>query len=327
MSDDTADCWILSDGKAGHENQSLGLAEALGCRTRVLRLEARAPWSWLPPFMRFGSFGGVRFQDGRPHAPWPPLVIACGGDPAPAAAALRRASGGASFVVQVQDAKLPPERFDLVVVPTHDRLRGANVLTTRGALTRVTPARLAMAARQFAADYDALPRPRVAVLIGGPNRAYTMSEAQARGLGRQLAELTRIQGAGLMVTLSRRTPPAAAAALKAELPGTGAAVWDGTGDNPYFGLLGLADALIVTGDSVSMVSEAAGTGKPLHIAELEGGTAKFARFHEDLRKAGITRPFNGRLEDWSYPPLAESARIAEEIRSRRASRSQVIAGH
>ncbi|MBT5646243.1 MAG: hypothetical protein HOJ41_00140, partial [Rhodospirillaceae bacterium] len=89
--------------------------------------------------------------------------------------------------------------------------------------------------------------------------------------------------------------------------------WDGSGDNPYFGLLGLADAIVVTADSVSMVSEACATGKPVHVIELDGGSAKFARFHEALRRAGITRPFNGTLESWTYDAPDDTARVAAEI--------------
>ncbi len=81
-------------------------------------------------------------------------------------------------------------------------------------------------------------------------------------------------------------------------------------------MLGSADAIVVTADSVSMVSEAAATGKPVHIVELDGGSEKFARFHQAMREAGITRPFNGTLAEWHYPPLDDTARAAAEIRRR-----------
>jgi hypothetical protein len=104
--------------------------------------------------------------------------------------------------------------------------------------------------------------------------------------------------------------------LQKRLAGQNVFVWDGKGDNPYFAMLGTADAIIVTADSVSMISEAASTGKPVHIIELEGGSAKFARFHQAMRNAGITRPFNGTLENWDYAPLDDTARAAAEIRRR-----------
>ena len=95
------------------------------------------------------------------------------------------------------------------------------------------------------------------------------------------------------------------------LPG---AIWDGTGDNPYYAYLAIADALLVTADSVSMVSEAAATGKPVHILELDGGDAKFARFHAAMREAGITRSFAGRIERWTYAPPDDTARAGAALR-------------
>ena len=91
-------------------------------------------------------------------------------------------------------------------------------------------------------------------------------------------------------------------------------VWDGTGDNPYFAMLGLADAMIVTADSVSMVSEAAATGKPVHVVPLDGGSDKFSRFHEAMAQSGITRPFRGQIEQWTYVPPDDNARAGAAIR-------------
>src|SRR3546814_939157 len=87
-----------------------------------------------------------------------------------------------------------------------------------------------------------------------------------------------------------------------------AEIWDGDGENPYFGILALADHVVVTGDSVNMVSEAASTGKPEHVVHLQGSFAKVTRFHEALVAAGIPRPFTGTLEAWSYAPLDETSR-------------------
>lgn len=311
-------CWVLSDGKAGTEVQSIGLAEALGLEPEVKQLKIKAPWRWLPPplwpapLRSLGAGGAVLTP------PWPEVLIAGGRLTAAPAAAVRRAGRGATFAVQIQDSKIDPRCFDLVVTPEHDRLRGANVMTTRGALHRVTPARLSAAASRLAPRLDGLPRPLVAVLIGGANRAYRLTPALVAGLTADLTELARDRGASLLVTVSRRTGAEQEAALRAGLAGVAAEFWNGTGENPYLGYLGLADALVVTGDSVTMISEAAATGKPVHVVELPGGTAKFRRFHAGMRAAGVTRPFDGRLESWDYPPLEETARVAAEIRRRRA---------
>ena len=133
--------------------------------------------------------------------------------------------------------------------------------------------------------------------------------------------MAREEGVGLMVTPSRRTGKRNEAILREGLAGLPAQVWDGNGENPYFGILGLADAIIATGDSVNMVSEAASSGKAVHIVHLKGGSAKFRRFHEAMEQAGITRPFSGKLEEWSYAPLDETRRVAREIRQRLLARN------
>ncbi len=308
-------CWVLSDGKAGAEAQSLGLAEALGLVPEVKRLAVRVPWRWLPPGLWPAPLAALGPEGAALVPPWPDLVIACGRLTAAPAAALRSAGRGATRVIQIQDPRLDPRRFDLVIAPAHDRLEGANVLTTLGALHRATPARLAAAAAHLAPRLETLPRPRVAVLVGGDSKVHRMTPEITRRLGRDLAALAQPQGAGLMVTLSRRSGPEAAAALRAALHGVAAEIWDGGGENPYFGYLGLADAVLVTEDSVTMASEAAATGKPVHVIALAGGSAKFRRFHKALREAGVTRPFTGTLESWSYPPLDETARIAAAVQA------------
>src|SRR5207245_2839417 len=123
-------------------------------------------------------------------------------------------------------------------------------------------------------------------------------------------------GGSAVVTPSRRTGAAGVALLRQRLAGLSAEIWDGTGDNPYYAYLAAADALLVTADSVSMVSEAAATGKPVHILELAGGDAKFARFHQAMREDGITRPFAGHIESCSYVPPDDTARAGGLLRDR-----------
>jgi hypothetical protein len=120
-------------------------------------------------------------------------------------------------------------------------------------------------------------------------------------------------GAGLMITTSRRTGEANTQKLRAELAGTLANIWDGTGDNPYFGMLALADFILVTEDSVNMATDAAATGKPIFTLKLSGDNPKYARFHDELRARGIAKPFTGALESFAYKPLHEADRVALEI--------------
>ena len=313
-------CWVVTDGKQGMEIQCLGLAEAIGLTPEVKRIQVTKPWRWLPAGLIRRPLDTLGPKGDRLTPPWPDLWIASGRQTVPLSRDMRAISGGRSFIVQVQNPVIDPACVDLVVTPDHDLLNAPNVLSTRGALGRVTPQRLAAAAEAFSGRYAHLPAPRIGVLIGGDNAVFRMTPQIMTGLTEKLARLAREEGCGLMITPSRRTGRRNEAILRKGLEGLPADIWDGRGENPYFGILGLADHLLVTGDSVNMVSEAASTGKPVHIVELQGGSAKFARFHGSLQATGVTRPFTGRLDRWHYEPLAETQRVALEIRRRIADR-------
>lgn len=309
--------WVLTDGKAGTRNGALGLAEAVGLPIVDKHVRSRLPWRWLPPRLWWPGVLGVGAGGDELAPPWPRLLVSAGERSVGPALAIKRLSGGATFCVHIQHPRVDPAKFDLVTAPAHDRLTGPNVRTTLGALHHVTHEKLEAASRQFEAQYAHLPRPLVAVLIGGANRVYRFDWATAQRLADGLAQICVDAGCGLMLTASRRTGPENVTLLKERLQGMPAEFWDGTGENPYFAFLGLADAIVVTGDSVNMVSEACYTGKPVHVFRLPGGDGtKFDRFHRRLQEAGITRPFEGRVESWQYDALDERTALAAEIRSR-----------
>ena len=134
-------------------------------------------------------------------------------------------------------------------------------------------------------------------------------------LARGIAHAARQRNASLLITPSRRTGADVIRILKAELAGVPHYLWDMQSENPYFGLLGLADFLVVTSDSVNMVSEAASTGKPVYVADLPGGSAKFARFHRGLRDDGITRVFEGSLAPYVYARLDDMDAVVARVKA------------
>jgi mitochondrial fission protein ELM1 len=308
-------CWVLTDGKQGMESQCVGLARRLGLEPVVKRVRLRVPWRQLSPwplavFCRW-AISSTRDQlDGV----LPDLLIATGRRSVAASFAVRDMSGGRTFRVQIQDPGVAPSKFDLVVVPRHDRLRGDNVMVTLGALHNVTPPVLHQAALRFGERFATLPHPRIAVLVGGSNGAYRLTPAATERLARQLIQAATNSGGSLLVTASRRTGLENTAILRGMLSNIRGEVWDGGGDNPYLGYLAHADAIVVTSDSINMATEAWATGKPVHIFALEGGSAKFRRFHQTAQAAGITRPFDGTLPDWSYQAPDDTGLVADEIR-------------
>jgi mitochondrial fission protein ELM1 len=308
MSD--AQAWILSEAYAGLQAQAIGLAEAAGLRHEVRTLAPRAPWRWIAPGLWPAPLSVVA---DAVRGSLPAVAIGAGGKGAVVIAALRRRGVP---VVQVQHPRMDPRGFDLVVVNRHDGLTGPNVLVTRTALHRVTPERLAEAAGVWGARVADLPRPLVAVLVGGSNGRYRLDQSVGEALAGQLAEMMRLDGVGLMLTPSRRTDPAVTRVLRERLGPLGGWVWDGEGENPYYGMLALADVIVVTEDSVSMVSEAVATSAPVLLAGLPGRSRRIDLFHQGLLDEGRVRRFAGRCEVWPAAPLNDTPLAAAELRRR-----------
>lgn len=320
-------CWALTEGFAGMESQCVGLAEALGLRYALKRVRRPPmPLQYLPPSLWPNPLS--RALEDRLVPPWPDVLISSGRGSVAAALAVRRASAGKTFSVHIQTPYVNPSRFDLVVIPQHDSLRGDNVLVTRTALHGVTREKLAAAAQHFNVRLSYLPRPLIAVLVGGSNKYQNCSPATMHLMADQLIAATRECGGSLAVTTSRRTGDENEGVLCERLRAVPLFFWDGLEDNPYLGLLALADAIVVTSDSVSMVSEACATGKPVYVFDMGERHKKSRQFHKTLLDDGITRPFAGRVEQWAYDPPNETEKIAAVVRDHlyRLSPSLVAGG-
>jgi mitochondrial fission protein ELM1 len=304
--------WVLTDGKAGDEQQCLGVVEALGLEPEIRRVAPRPPWYWFTPF------GPIDPRDapGRPGSPiappFPDLLVASGRRAIPYLRAVKRASRGRTYTVILKDPRTGRRSADLIWVPEHDRLRGPNVIATLTSPHRISPARLAAAKAEPDPRVAGLPHPRIAVLAGGVSRHYAFEDSDVASFLKGLEALAAT-GAALMISASRRTPPALRDALIHLAETTRGFFWDGTGENPYMSLLALADAIVVTADSANMVGEAAATGAPVLVFEPSGGHPKLSAFVADLRRQGVVKPFTGRLEAFAYDPLDSTPVIAKAI--------------
>ncbi len=299
---------ILSEPYAGLQAQALGLAEAAGLAPAVMALHPRWPWrmfpaaSWPAPLRAVGL-----------AAPPAELLFTAGGTAGAIGAAMRRRG---AQVVQVQNPRMALEKFDLVVANRHDGLAGPNVIVTRTALHRATPARLAEAAAIWAPRLAHLPRPLVAVLVGGSNGRFRLEAAEGERLAAELAGMMTRDKPGLALTPSRRTAPAVRAALQGRLSPLGAWIWDMQGDNPYFGLLAVADVIVATLDSISMVSEAAATSAPVLLADLPGRSKRISLFLSGLFREDRVRVFAGRLKTWPVQPIDDTGMAGAEVARR-----------
>ena len=292
-------CWVVSDGRRGIENQALGLAEAV-----------QAQLAGRGTTMRIGR--AIAHKDGSvalPDCGPPDLWIGCGRAAVPLAGRHRRTFPGC-FFVYVQDPRSRYRDFDLILAPAHDRLRRPNAAAMIGSPNRISPALLDQGRAAFAAQIEALPGPRAAVLIGGDSKRFRLPPRIADYLIARLQDLLA-EDLSLMITVSRRTPKALCDRL-AETLGAHQRVWlfDGEGENPYFAFLAAADWIFVTEESTNMLVEASATGKPVYALPMDGEAGKFTRLHAALEGRGAMRPWLGRLEKWSYIPLAETERAA-----------------
>lgn len=315
--------WAVTDGRVGIENQALGLAEAIARQIPADISVKRVNWPrWMrrTPSRFIPALPGLLATGSREILPpWPDLWIGNGRAAIPLSIAVRRWSVHRTFVVQLQDPLRPARLFDLTIPPTHDPLRGPDVFPIIGAPHRVTAERLAEAYKGFARQLEPLPRPRVAVLIGGTAKAYGLGPERARQMAAEIADTVMTHGGSLMLTFSRRTPPEARAILTERLSGLPGLIWDETGPNPYFAFLAAADAVMVTEDSANMPAEAAATGAPVHLLKMDGGQSRRQRFHADLAARGVLqslRPTDGgsTLPPLRrYDPLQETDRAAGEV--------------
>lgn len=315
--------WAVSDGRSGIEAQVVGLSDAIArlvpCEVTVKRVgwtgnTGRLPW-WLNLLPKRWLTPESGIPKGKSED-WPDLWIAAGRATLPLSIRAKRWSGGKTFVVQIQDPRAPATMFDLVIPPKHDRLTGDNVLPITGSPHRVTPKRLESEYAAFAEVIDPLPRPRVAVLIGGKSKAFDLSSERAAQIAHSIQIPLEQDGGSLLMTFSRRTPEPAQALMAARLRHLPGMVWNGEGPNPYFAFLAAADYILVTEDSTNMATEAASTGKPVFVLKMDGSSLKFRLFHEELESQGAARPYGGAFHGWSYEPVDETNRAAREVLAR-----------
>lgn len=324
-------CWAVSDGRAGMENQALGLAEAvarrmppeLKLRIETRRARLREPWRRLPRRLTPAPWSLAEW-DAPARAASPDLWIGCGRQAAALAAALK-ARAPRAFVVQTQHPRGDLSAFDLIVSPRHDGCVGDNVFPIVGSPNRIERAAIERSAARLLERIPAAraaPR-RIAVLVGGPSKAYAFGNEDAQDLAAAIAEAP--PDAFVLATTSRRTPATLRDALKAALSERAHEVYSPTDetseDNPYPALLGAVDAVLVTADSVNMIAEAATAGAPTWILPLRPKGRRAAKFElfQSQMVAGGWADFWRSGGDWTTSgqnpstSFDETDRAAQEI--------------
>lgn len=313
---DSKQICAISDGRAGNARQATALAAALAGASghRTFTLAPHLPWHLIAPRRWPGATRAFGPDFAALLAAPPRIAIGCGRQAALATRLLRERGARA---VQVLDPRIDPGHWDLVIAPEHDDLRGPNVIPMLGSLHPVDADWLAQARGDFAA-FAALPRPRIAVLLGGPSAHARFDRMGFEVMAAKLEAVLAREGGSVLLTTSRRTPKELIDALAHRYDDTPGVVWRGgrDGRNPYPGLLAWADRIVCSPDSVNMISEACATDAPVFVFDPARVRGRPRRFLDALLARGRIRAMDARLAPFDAEPLRETARVAARVRER-----------
>ena len=312
--------WLIDAYRAGERAQVRALVQALGWPCETKQLSYRK-YDLITHLLPGGSLRGInRASRESLQPPWPDLVVSCGVRNEPVCRWIREQAGGGCRYVHIGRPWADLSLFDLVITTPQYRLPNReNVVQNELTLHQVSRARMAQGAVEWENTWRDLPRPLIAVLVGGHSGPFTLGPRAAARLGREASKLARGSGGALLVSTSSRTPAPATGALQRALDAPHYwHVWRPAGEsNPYWGMLGLADRFIVTADSIAMLSEATGTGKPVDMFDL-GGMHESVDQPRDFRLGGV---LYRALMNWGWQPLSRDISLVhrELVASGRAA--------
>ncbi len=266
--------WLVLGDKKGDNGQVETLARALGWDCERKHLQMREPYVLGKPRVQASLHHIDPARSDPLEPPWPDLVITIGRRPSMAALWIREQSGGHTKIVLVGKPSCAIERLDLIIASSEAHLPPLpNVMSVSLPLMQVDEAAVAEAGAAWQARFSELPRPLIGIMIGGPTSPFAFDASVIDGLIEVVTRIVQDLGGTPYLTTSRRTTPRLVADLKAKLPPEARLFeWSPEApDNPYLGLLALADGFVVTGDSVSMMVEIVRLRKPLAIFPLPSG--------------------------------------------------------
>jgi len=324
--------WVLTDNKIGSNNQSIALAEQLFPHYTTKKIEYNN-FIKLPNFIRRESLLGINLKksDDLNTNEYPDILICAGRRLSSVALNIKNKSQGKTFIINIMNPNLPYNKFDLILLPKHDNTnkktlaKNSNIIETNGSLNQVKLDRMENESAKWQMELSRMPKPRIGFIIGGDTKNTTFPAEDFGQTTKALSDLTNKLNGSLLITTSRRTSANCLAKLKDNLnckhylydwnnENTKATEHKNPLGNPYFAYMGTSDYIVVTGDSMSMVSEACSTGKPVYVYMPDSALGKkHKRFCKRLLENGYIKEFNKNildLEKFKYEPLNEAKRVA-----------------
>jgi len=302
---------LLTQGMHGMVSQTEGLAKALKLNFKHQKIRLKPLWNLIPPKFTPISENLLTEKficDGK-------IIISCGRKSVISSIALKKRFGNEIFNIHIQDPKVSFEHFDLIISPEHDNIKGDNVVTTRGSIHYLTKKEIQENSKYLQLDKEK--KQIVAFIIGGPNKYYNYSEEQIHFIFNKVKMLFTPDKFKIVIVPSYRTPERV---IKKAFNtfNFNHHVVKTIDKKAYLGSLAIADYIIVTCDSTSMISEAAVTGKPVYIAMMKSNKSikRFKSFYTQFNDLGITKELTDRVDNWSYDRLDEVNRIAPIIKAK-----------
>ena len=304
---------LLTQGMHGMISQVEGLAKALDLDFTHHTVELKSFWKAIPPKLTpisqniYKKIISDEFD----------VIISCGRKSVIPSIHLKKTSNKKIFNIHIQDPKVNLNHFDFIVAPEHDDLDGQNVITTKGAIHYLTQSEIEESKNYLNSFIKKDERKIWTLIMGGPTKYYDYSTKNMKHIFTSLYKLIKKHDFQLVVIPSMRTPINTIHYAK-EFFGENHTIFMEVDKKAYLSALGIAENIVVTCDSSSMISEAALTGKPIYVANIlpRKNDIRFQRFRNLFRELKIIRNLGEEVENWNYEKLDETNRVAGIIKNK-----------
>ena len=298
-------CWIISSGLIGCENQCIGLAEKLNLDYEIKKINPSMLLSIIAPY-------GIPRKSDETQAPWPDIVIGAGRRTIPYVRYIKKKSKGSCFTVYLQDPKINTNNFDLVWAPYHDNLKGNNVISTLLSPGRVSNELLRLEKEKWSKELTKLPKPYLTILIGGKSKGFEFSNNERLHILDSISKVIK-SGWTPLISTSRRTPKKLIKDIKSLIANKPHYLYDNKGNNPYYAFLEMSDVALVTPDSVNMISETLTANLSTYIFDLNCKSRKINNFLSSLIKKKYIKKFEKNIEIFDVKVINATEQIANHI--------------
>ena len=305
---------LLTEGMHGMISQVEGMAKALNAEYSHKIVRLSFPWNLIPP--KFTPISQIVLKDKiyitKDEAP--DIIISCGRKSVVPSIFFKR-KNSKIFTIHIQDPKVSFKNFDAIVAPEHDNLKGDNIYTSKGAIHYITESEINKAKLYL---FEKIKSEKiVSLILGGPNKYYGFDSDQIINIFNQIKSIFVSNGYKVIIIPSMRTPKETIDLAIREMSSCGYVV-NRVDKQAYLSAYALANYVIVTCDSTSMISEAATSGKPIFIAHMKEkrNNYRFKRFFELFKQMGITRDLGEKIENWTYNKHNEAQRIGLQLKNK-----------